>query len=112
MSWRSDSPWVHSKHLVAGLQSLQLVPLLVAMKCNPSNNRERDGLSATGGRRLDVKYIIQPNVVISGGGDIIEEIQPRQNMWGGDTVSLFGGGKLCKKKYIVALGGPQTMITT
>ncbi len=113
-SWHHDSPWVHSKCLGASLQSLQLVPLFGATKHNPLNNRERDWVLALGGRRLDVKRNNQPKVGISGGGDIIEEPRPWQNLWGG-AVSLFGGGKLCQQnqkiKYVVALGGPQTRIT-
>jgi hypothetical protein len=55
-----------------GLRSLRLVLLLGAPKCNPSKIREKDGVSALGGRRLEVKRDNQPKVGVSGEGIIIE----------------------------------------
>jgi hypothetical protein len=52
-----------------------MVLLLGASKSDPSKNRERDGVSALGGRRLDVKHNNQPKVSVSGEGIIIEEMQ-------------------------------------
>jgi hypothetical protein len=47
------------------LRSPWLVPLLGAPKCDPSENRERDGVSALGGCCLDVKRNNQPKVGVS-----------------------------------------------
>jgi hypothetical protein len=58
---------------VAGLQLPWLVLLLGAPKRDPSKIRERDGVSALGGRRLDVKCNNQQKVGVSSEGIIIEE---------------------------------------
>jgi hypothetical protein len=55
------------------LQSPRLVLLLGAPKRDPLKIRERDGVLALGGRRLDVKRDNQPKVGVSGEGIIIEE---------------------------------------
>jgi hypothetical protein len=57
-------------------------PCLGHQKCNPSKNRERDGVLALGGRRSDVKRNSQPKVGVSGEGIMIEETRSRQNVWG------------------------------
>jgi hypothetical protein len=75
---------------VAGLQSPQLVFLLGAPKRNPSKIRERDRVSALGGRRSDVKRGNQPKVGVSGEGIIIEEMQSWQNVWGGCCIIVWG----------------------
>ncbi len=55
------------------MQSPRLVLLLGAPKRDPLKIRERDGVLALGGRRLDVKRDNQPKVGVSGEGIIIEE---------------------------------------
>jgi hypothetical protein len=75
---------------VAGSQSLWLVLLFGAPKCDPSKIRERDGVSALGGHRLDVKRNNQPKVGVSGEGIIIEEMQLWWNVWGGRCIIVWG----------------------
>ena len=72
------------------MQSPRLVLLLGAPKRNPSKIRERDGVSALGGRHLDVKRDNQPKVGVSGEGIIIEETQSWQNVWGGRRIIVLG----------------------
>jgi hypothetical protein len=75
---------------VAGLQLPQLVLMLGALKHNPSKIRERDKVSALGGRRSDVKCNNQPKVGVSGEEIIIEETQLRQNVGGGHRIIVWG----------------------
>jgi hypothetical protein len=72
------------------MQSPQLVLLLGAPKRDPSKIRERDGVSALGGCRSDVKRDNQPKVGVSGEGIIIEETQSRRNVWGGCRIIVSG----------------------
>ncbi len=67
-----------------------LVLLLGAPKRDPSKIRERDGVSALGGRRSDIKRDNQPKVGVSGEGIIIEETQLRRNVWGGPSIIVWG----------------------
>jgi hypothetical protein len=87
---------------------LRLVPLLGAPKRNPSKNRERDGVSALGGRRSDVERDHQPKVGVSGRGIMIEEMRSRRNVWGGRRIIVWGWQmewqKNKKIKYTVAFG--------
>ena len=64
----------------------RLVLLLGAPKRDPSKIRERDRVSALGGRRSDVKRDNQPKVGVSGERIIIEEMQLRWNVWGGRSI--------------------------
>jgi hypothetical protein len=73
-----------------GLRLPWLVPLLGALKCNPSKNRERDRVSALGGRRLDVKCNNQPKYGVNGEKIIIEETGLWWNMWGGRRIIVWG----------------------
>jgi hypothetical protein len=68
---------------VAGLRSPWLVPLLGSPKRNPSKKLERDGVSALGGRRSDVKCNNQPKVGVSVEGIIMEEMRLQRYLWGG-----------------------------
>jgi hypothetical protein len=52
--------------------------------------RERDGVSALGGRRSDVKRDNQPKVGVSGEGIIIEETRSWRNVWGGRRIIVWG----------------------
>jgi hypothetical protein len=110
-SWCRDYPWVHSKRPVAGLQSPWPVLLLGAPKRDPSNIRERDGVSALGGRHLEVKRNNQSNVGVSSEGIIIEETQSQRNVWGGRRIIVWGWQivrqKIKKMKYTVAFGQPM-----
>jgi hypothetical protein len=67
-SWRRCSLWAHTR-LAAAVALLPLmVPLFGAPKCNPSKNRERGGILALGGRRLNIRRNNQPKVRDHGGG--------------------------------------------
>ena len=85
-------------------------PLLGAPKRDLSNNRERDWVLALGGRRSDIKCNNQPKVGVSSEGIIIEEMQLRQNVWGGRRIIVWGWQierqKNKKMKYTVAFGRP------
>ncbi len=94
---------------MAGLRSPRLVLLLGALKRDPSKIRERDGVSALGGRRSDVKRDNQPKVGVSGEGIIIEETQSRQNVCGGHRIIIWGWQierQKIKMKFTVAFGRP------
>ncbi len=80
----------HSKHPVAGLRSPRLVLLLGAPKRDPSKIRERDGVLALGGHRLDVKRNNQPKFGVSGEGIIIEEMRSWRNVWRGRRIIVWG----------------------
>ncbi len=90
----------------------RLVHLLGAPKRNPSKIRERDGVSALGGRRSDVKHDNQPKVGISSEGIIIEETRSWRNVWGRCHMIVWGWQierqKNKKMKYTIAFG--QRMI--
>ncbi len=72
------------------MRSPRLVLLLGAPKRDPSKIRERDGVSALGGRRSDIKRDNQPKVGVSGEGIIIEETRSWQNVWGGRRIIAWG----------------------
>ncbi len=85
-----------------------LVLLLGALKRDPSKIRERDGVSALGGRRSDIKRDNQPKVGVSGEGIIIEETRLRRDVWGERRIIVWGWQikqqKNKKMKYTVAFG--------
>ncbi len=64
----------------------RLVLLLGAPTRNPSKIRERDGVTALGSRRLDIKWDNHPKVSVSGEGIIIEETRLRRIVWGGRRI--------------------------
>jgi hypothetical protein len=81
-SWRRYSLWAHTRLAASVALSLLLVTSFGAPKRNPSKNRERGGVSALGGRRLNIQSNNQPKVRNHGGGDIWEGARPGQNVWG------------------------------
>ncbi len=68
----------------------RLVSFLGAPKRDQLKNRERDGILALGGHRLDVKHDNQPRVCISGGGIIIGEAQLQRNVWEERRIIISG----------------------
>ncbi len=106
-SWYCRSLWVHWLRNASGALSPLFHPLFRAPKCNPSKNRERDGVSALGGHLLVIQHNNQPKVSFYGRRDIGEGARPGRNVWGGRR-TIVRGGKLSnnkKKKNVMALNG-------
>ncbi len=82
--------------------------MLGAPKRDPSKIRERDGVSALGGRRSDVKRNNQPKVGVSGEKIIIKEMQLWWNVWGRRRIIVWGWQieQQKKMKFTVAFGRP------
>ncbi len=84
----------------------------MAQKCNPSKNRERDGVLALGGRRSVKLHNNQPKVSVGSEEGIQEEMQPGQNMWEATFARHLGcwseEQKIIQIKYVVAIGGRKT----
>jgi hypothetical protein len=74
-----------------GLRSLLLVCLLGEAKQEASNNRERGGALALGGRRLININNNQTEDGVIIRGCIGEEARPGRNMWGGWLPVVWGG---------------------
>jgi hypothetical protein len=81
-SWCRYSLWAHTRLAALVMLSLLMVPSFGAPKHNPSKNRERGGVAALGGRRLNIRRNNQPKVRDHGGGDIREGARPGRNVWG------------------------------
>jgi hypothetical protein len=90
----------HSSILCLGLQ-----------KCNPSTNRETDGVSALGGCHSVILHNNQPKDNVGGGEGTRDEMQPGRNVWGAMFAHRLGrqmeGQKIIEIKYVGALGGCQ-----
>jgi len=77
------APYAHKRLAALLAFSPFLVPSFGAPKCNPSKNRERGGISALGGRRLNIlQRNNQLKVRDHGGGDIWEGARPGRNVGG------------------------------
>ncbi len=110
-SWNRCSLWVHQWRNASGVLSPLFYPLFGAPKRNPSKNRERDRVSALGGRLLVGQHNNPLKVGIHGRRDIDEGAWPGRNVWGG-CLTIVWDGKLSNKKIkikicIVALNGRQ-----
>ncbi len=98
-SWCRGFPQVCCRCLAVGLLSPQLAPLVGTPNKDASKNREGDGSSALGGRRLVLRRNNQPIVSGSDRRDDGEDARPGWSVWGGEFF-LFRGGELYdKKKY-------------
>ncbi len=80
-----------------GLLSLRLVPLVGTPNKDALKNREGDGSSALGGRRLVLRRNNQPIVGGSDRRDDGEDARLGWSVWGG-VFFLFRGGELNDKK--------------
>ena len=80
--WCPCSLWAHTRLAASVVLSPLLVPSFGALKRNPSTNRERGGVLALGGRRLNTRSNNQLKVRDHGGGDIWEGTRPGRNEWG------------------------------
>jgi hypothetical protein len=81
-SWHRCSLWAHTRLAASVALSPLLVPSFRVPKRNPLKNRERGGVSALGGRRLNIQSNNQPKVRNPVGGDIWEGARPGWNVWG------------------------------
>jgi hypothetical protein len=81
-----------------GLGLSQLVPLLGAMKCEPSKNKEKVGVLAIGGHCLVIKHNNQPKVGILSRSSVGEGAQPGRNVWRGRGPVVFTIKWSVKKK--------------
>ncbi len=89
-SWCCCSLWVRWWCDAPGTLLPLFYPLFGVPKCNPSKNRERDGVSALGGRRSVTLHNNQPKDSVDGGKGIQEEMQLGQNVWGATFAHCLG----------------------